>query len=109
MDTMELTHPTLMPLKHKLDHLARIAKEKGVVKMTNKWMYVASSHQSTVAAAIKGQAMPGLGGWGVLSPVRAPAFLVQALLAHDVQTETVYKPCWRAFKVRAGVCVWGTS
>lgn len=104
MDALELTHPTHLILRQKLDALARMAADRGPRKKAIKWMYVASAQNSALDAFKRATPAPGLGGWGVATEgVPAPAFLRDLLLGEDKAAGTQYVPCWRAFREPAAL------
>jgi hypothetical protein len=52
LDSLELNHPTMAALRHKLDALARTAGNSAERSKRNRWMHIAASSSEKCAVSI---------------------------------------------------------
>ncbi|GLC64025.1 hypothetical protein PLESTF_000110300 [Pleodorina starrii] len=113
LEQLQLYRNDVRGLKHRLDQLARLAKEHAVRARANRMRYVAvpspvEAAQHVAVAPNPGPpppppgARPGLLGrplppWGVLAAAPAPSYLTAVLTEEDQGDEARYVPAWREF------------
>ncbi|EFJ44199.1 hypothetical protein VOLCADRAFT_95622 [Volvox carteri f. nagariensis] len=109
LERMQLYRSDVRILKHRLDELARLAKEHGIRVRDNRFRCVAVSvvdvaQDIPVAIGVTAPpppARPGLPGrvlapWSVLAATPAPSYL-SAVVTEEDQEDPLYQPAWREF------------